>query len=578
MERKLAAILAADVVGYSKLMGSDESGTLSSLRSLRKELLSPLVEQNNGAILKSMGDGWFIEFQSVTDAASCALALQDAVENGSTIQLRIGLHIGEITIADEDIYGDGVNISARLQEMAAPGAIVISDATRRAMDGRLASEFQSLGAQELKNIDEPVIAFGRGMEAAPTVSRNDRQDETSKPSVAVRPFKLLSRDEEQEFLADGIVEDLITALARFQWLSVIGRNSTFAFKGSDASSADLAAEIGVRYFVEGSVRASPSRVRVNVQLIDAKEDKNIWAETYDRPQGDLFDLQDEVTRSITGVLVPELNKAEMDRSMRSNRPTLGAWQSYQKGLAFYYRPFSVEDHSEARRHFELAIKRDPNFSDAYAMVALMGAYSVRSGQTSFIGTSEEINAEALQVAKKAVLLDDGGALAHIALGVVNTWMGEFDTAVAECQMAVHLNPNLALAHHELGFALNHASRCAEAIDSFDAAIKLSPNDPGRWNFYLLKGSMLFAIGNFEAAIECLNHSSRLRPAAFFPYVFLAATYIEINDDVSAQEAVSQILKRKADLKTENLRIVFGKSPGEHLVRAMKNLELAGLPT
>ena len=577
MARRLAAILAADVVGYSKLMGADEGGTLSSLRRLRKDLLSQLVAQNNGAILKSMGDGWFIEFQSVTDAATCALALQDALENRSTIQLRIGLHIGEVTIADEDIYGDGVNISSRLQEIAAPGAIVISDAARRAMDGRMSSEFQNLGPQALKNISEPVIAFGRGMEAAQAVAKNDRQDGTSRPSLAVRPFKSLSRDEEQEFFADGIVEDLITAFARFQWLSVIGRNSTFAYKGSDTSSSELSVELGVRYFVEGSVRASPSRVRVNVQLVDAKEDKNIWAETYDRPQGELFELQDEVTRSITGVLIPALSKAEMDRSMRSNHPTLGAWQSYQKGLAFYYRPFSVEDHAEARRHFDLAIKRDPNFSDAYAMIALMGAYSIRSGQTSYSGTPDEICAEALQAAKKAVLLDDGGALAHIALGVVSCWMGEFDTAIVECQTAVRLNPNLAQAHHELGFALNHAGRCVDAVNSFDDAIRLSPNDPGRWNFYLLKGSMQFAVGDFDEAIDCLNQSARLRPAAFFPYVFLAATYIEMNNDVAAQEAVSQILKRRADLKLENLRIVFGKAPAEHLVRAMKNLEIAGLP-
>ncbi|NEK24941.1 tetratricopeptide repeat protein [Sulfitobacter sp. JBTF-M27] len=577
MVRKLAAILAADVVGYSKLMGSDESGTLSSLRSFRNDLLSPLLERSNGAILKSMGDGWFIEFQSVTDAVSCALALQDALENQSPIQLRIGLHIGEVTITEEDIYGDGVNISARLQEMAAPGAIVISDAARGAMDGRLSSEFQNFGAQDLKNISEPVIAFGRGMEAAPAAAKNDRRDGTSKPSLAVRPFKSLSRDEDQEFFADGIVEDLITAFARFRWLSVIGRNSIFAFKGSDTSSSYLAAELGVRYFVEGSVRASPSRVRVNVQLIDAKKNKNIWAETYDRPQGELFDLQDEVTRSITGVLIPALSKAEMDRSMRSNHPKLDAWQSYQKGLAFYYRPFSVEDHAEARLHFDLAIERDPNFSDAYAMVALMGAYSIRSGQTSYTSTADEIIAEALQAAEKAVLLDDSGALAHIALGVVKCWMGELDVAVAECQTAVRLNPNLAQAHHELGFTLNHAGQCADAVSCFDEAIRLSPNDPARWNFYLLKGSMLFAIGDFDEAIDCLNQSARLRPAAFFPYVFLAATYIEMNDDLAAQEAVDQILKRKVGLKLENLRTVFGKAPAEHLVRAMKNLEIAGLP-
>ncbi|MFC6636963.1 tetratricopeptide repeat protein [Sulfitobacter sediminilitoris] len=316
---------------------------------------------------------------------------------------------------------------------------------------------------------------------------------------------------------------------------------------------------------------------MNVQLIDAKKNKNIWAETYDRPQGELFDLQDEVTRSITGVLIPALSKAEMDRSMRSNHPKLDAWQSYQKGLAFYYRPFSVEDHAEARLHFDLAIERDPNFSDAYAMVALMGAYSIRSGQTSYTSTADEIIAEALQAAEKAVLLDDSGALAHIALGVVKCWMGELDVAVAECQTAVRLNPNLAQAHHELGFTLNHAGQCADAVSCFDEAIRLSPNDPARWNFYLLKGSMLFAIGDFDEAIDCLNQSARLRPAAFFPYVFLAATYIEMNDDLAAQEAVDQILKRKVGLKLENLRTVFGKAPAEHLVRAMKNLEIAGLP-
>ncbi len=557
-------------------MGSDESATLKALRSFRQDLLSPLVEQGGGAILKSMGDGWFVEFPSVTDAASCAFAVQDALESGGAIQLRIGLHVGEVTVADEDIYGDGVNISARLQEIAAPGAIVVSDAARRAMDGRLASEFHGLGPQNLKNISEPVLAFARGMEvvAAP---EPQKAEEIAKPSLVVLPFKSLSRDEEQEFLADGIVEDLITALARFRWLSVIGRNSSFALRGSNASSTELSAEIGARYIVEGSVRASSSRVRVSIQLIDAEKEKNLWAETYDRPQGEIFDLQDELTRSITGVLVPALSQAEMDRSMRSTHPKLGAWQSYQKGLALYYRPFNKDDHAEARRQFDTAIERDPDFSDAYAMVALMGAYSVRSGQTSYDETPDEIIAEASEAAAKAVLLDDSSAQAHIALALVNGWLGELETAVAECRTAVRLNPNLAQAHHELGFALSHAGHFHEAIECFDEAIRLSPNDPGRWNFYLLRGTMLFATLAYGDAIECLKESARLRPAAFFPYVMMAATYIEMNDHMAAKEAVDEILKRNPDFNVAKLRIVFGKSPAEHLVMIVKNLEIAGLP-
>ena len=483
----------------------------------------------------------------------------------------------DVIVEGSDIYGDGVNIAARLQELAVAGGIVVSDAARRAMDGKLSLEFQDLGPHNLKNISEPVHAFGHGMGTAAAASKLSEQETSQKPSLAVLPFKSLSRDEEQEFLADGIVEDLITALARFRWLSVIGRNSTFALKNSDTRTSDVAVEFGVRYIVEGSVRASATRIRVNVQLIDAWEDKNIWAETYDRPQGELFDLQDEVTRTITGVLVPALSRAEMDRSMRANRPTLSAWENYQKGLAYYYRPFSVEDHANAKRLFDLAIESDPNFSDAYAMVALMGLYSIRSGQTSYTATPEEIFSEAHQAAEKAVLLDDSGALAHIALGIATDRMGDSDAAVAECQTAVRLNPNLAQAHHELGFVLNHGGRYAEATVSFDEAIRLSPNDPGRWNFYLLKGSMHFACGDFDEAVACLKQAARLRTAAFWPYIFLAATYIEMDQLVLAQEAVDQILERKADLTVANIQAVFRGATAEHLNLTIKNLALAGLP-
>lgn len=577
MERRLAAILAADVVGYSKLMGKDEAGTLESLRHLRREILAPLLERHQGNMVKSMGDGWLVEFPSAGTAVSCAIDVQTALAEQGKIQLRVGLHIGDVTFEDQDIFGDGVNIAARLQEVAAPGAIVISDMTRRAIDGKLAAEFADLGPQNLKNINEPVLAFGWVTQSGATALADTSSSSRGKPSLAVLPFKTLSSDPEQDFFTDGIAGDLITALARFRWLTVIARNSSFTFKGKDVRIREVAKDLGVRYIVEGSVRSSPKRVRVAVQLIDAEEDSHIWAENYDRPSGELFDLQDEIVQSITGVLVPALSHVEMERSLRSNRPTLGAWENYQRGLAFYFRPFSHEDHANARKHFDLAIQLDPSFADAHAMIALMGVYSIRSGQTSYSGTTEEITAEARNAAETAVQLEDGSALAHIALGLVNDRLGDVETAIAECQTALRLNPNLAQAYHELGFVLNHAGRLDEAIPNFGEAIRLSPNDPGRWNYYLLKGSCLFGVGEYVEAIDNLKQSSRLRSVSYWPYLFLAAIYVELDQMPEARAAVGEGLKRKSDLRLATLRTVFGNAPSRHLQRTIDNLEKAGLP-
>ena len=398
----------------------------------------------------------------------------------------------------------------------------------------------------------------------------------NKPSIAVLPFTNMSGELQQEHFADGLVEDLITALSRFRWLDVAARNSCFSFKGQSLPIREIVEVLGVDYLVEGSVRSSATQLRVTMQLIDASKDKHIWAETYDRQPGDLFDLQDEITATIIGVLVPALGAAERERSLRSNRPKLGAWTSYQRALAHYHRPYSAEDNLEARRLFSLAIEQDPAFADAHAMLALMGVYAVHSGQSTYTESREEILANARCLAQKAVQLDDSNALGHTALGRVNDMLGNTENAVAECQTAVKLNPNFALAQFELGMVLKRAERFEEAVQHLNEAIRLSPNDPARWNFYLIKGRALFCLGRYEEAVQVAKESSRLRPDAFFPGLVMASAEVEMNRMADAAVSVSYILERRPDMTCGLLQRLFGSNIKDADI-LIENCRKAGLP-
>ena len=313
-KRRLAAVLAADVVGYSKLMGADEAGTLAAMRQLRSGVFAPLVAEHGGNLIKSMGDGWLVEFPSVGDGVSCAIKVQEALARHETIKLRIGLHIGDVTFEDEDIYGDGVNIAARLQEIAVPGAVVISDIAQRSIDGKRASAFVDLGTHALKNISEPVTAYGWGMTAV--AARASALPLPDKPSIAVLPFDNLSSDVEQGYFSDGITEDIITALSRFSWFFVIARNSTFAYKGKSIDIRQVGRELGVRYVLEGSVRRAGNRIRITGQLVEAETGNHIWADKYDRDLKDIFELQDEITLTIAATIEPELFAFESQRNVR----------------------------------------------------------------------------------------------------------------------------------------------------------------------------------------------------------------------------------------------------------------------
>jgi TolB-like protein/class 3 adenylate cyclase len=374
-------VLAADIAGYSRLMGVDEEGTLAGLKAVRKTLVDPTIAKHRGRIVKTTGDGMLVEFSSAVDAARCAIEVQRgmvlqnaSVQQAQRIEFRIGIHVGDIIIDDNDIFGDGVNIAARLEGIAEPGGVCISDDAQRQIRGKIDVTFEDKGPQNLKNIAEPMRAWSVRFESdsalweTPTI----RPAETSqrlalpdKPSIAVLPFQNMSGDPEQEYFSDGMVEDIITALSRFKSLFVIARNSSFTYKGKAVDIKQVGRELGVRYVLEGSVRRSGNRVRVTAQLIEAATDRHIWADRFDSPLDDVFELQDRLTTTVVGLIAPQIEEAEIARARQKPTESLDSYDLYLRGLAHHYKREWVE----ARELFKKAIELDPEFAAAYAMAA-----------------------------------------------------------------------------------------------------------------------------------------------------------------------------------------------------------------
>ena len=375
IERRLAAILAADVVGYSRLMGKDDAGTLTAVKALRKELFAPKVVEHHGRIVKLMGDGALVEFPSVVDAVECAVAVQRGVAarnagvpEDKCIALRIGVNLGDIIIEGNDIYGDGVNVAARLQELATPGGIALSATAHEHAMAKVDIGFRDGGEHDLKNIAKPVRVWRWSEGEAATVDEAAPLPLPDKPSLAVLPFTNMSGDPEQEYFSDGITEDIITELSRFRSLFVIARNSSFHYKGQSPKVQDVGRELGVQYVVEGSVRKAGNRARITAQLVEAASGNHLWAERYDRDLDDIFAVQDEVTNAIVTAIEPTLGSAERDRARRKPTGRLDAWESYQRGLWHTYRN-TAADNTEAQVFFRRAIELDPDFAPAHAGLA-----------------------------------------------------------------------------------------------------------------------------------------------------------------------------------------------------------------
>jgi adenylate cyclase len=585
MQRRLAAILAADVVAYSRLMDEDEAGTLAALKEHRRALIDPAIARHNGRMVKLMGDGALVEFASVVDAIACAAEIQEAmvgrnagVAEARRIIFRIGINLGDVIVEGEDIYGGGVNVAARLEGLAEPGGICISGTAYDTAHDKLDLAFESLGEQQVKNIERPVRTYRVALDGGPgpggsAAGRSAALELPDKPSLAVLPFANMSAEADQDYFADGISEDIITELSKFHSLFVIARNSSFAFKGQSVDVKEVSAKLGVRYVVEGSVRRAGSRVRITAQLIDAVDDSHIWADRYDRDLEDIFAVQDEVTRAIVSAIEPQLASSERQRARRKPTENLGAWECYQRGL-WHLHQYRAEDASEAILFLQRAIDLDPTFASAHAGLAFILYYQI------ILGFSEDRPgdlAAAYAAGTTAVRLDENDPFAHVALGRVHTAKGEHEQAIERCDRAIALNPSYASAHFGRAHSLWMSGRPGEAVLSHDEAMRLSPRDPLLWAFQASKAIALILLERYEEALDYARMAQRQPNTAlwaFMPEVSVLGLLGRIDE---ARAALERVHRLKPDITCSFAMQVLPISrtaDREHFVRG---LLAAGVP-
>jgi adenylate cyclase len=545
-ERRLAAVLAADMVGYSRLMEVDESGTLARLKTHRLELIDPSIAKNRGRIIKTTGDGLLVEFQSVADAVLCAAEVQRRMARRNAdvsparwIQFRIGINLGDVIVEDNDIFGDGVNVAARLQVLAEPGGICISGAVRDQVGDRLDEiAFEDLGEQSVKNITRPIHVFRVRLESATIAALESGKEAsaapvTRKPSIAVLPLVNMSGDPEQEFFADGLTEDIITELSRFRDLLVISRNSTFVHKGKAVKVQEVARELGVEYVLEGSVRKAGDRVRVTVQLIDAQTDRHIWAERYDRKLEDIFAIQDEVTGAIVATLPGRVEAATQERVKRKRTDNMAAYECVLAAKVLHHRS-QRDANAEAQSLLDRAVALDPNYAHAHAWKACV------LGQTWVYGWCADRDATFQQVADElqiALALDDNDSDVHRILAAVNLTRDDHDRAAYHQERALALNPNYDLVVVQQGEFLTWLGRPEEGIDWIRKAMRLNPYHPERfWNHL---GRALYGAERFAEAAEAF---ARITRPDHTHHAFLAAIFAQMGNSVAAAAHAAEVVK------------------------------------
>ena len=582
VKRKLAAILAADIAGYSRLMGADETGTLARLKEYRLELIDPKNKQYHGRVVKTTGDGILIEFPSVVDAISCSLEVQQGMRERNAdipkekrIEFRIGINLGDVIVEGRDLYGDGVNIAARLEGLAEPGGICISQTVLNHTRGKVAFDVEDLGEQTLKNIVQPIHVYRL------TVN-SDRGSAVSrplelalalpdKPSIAVLPFQNMGLDPEQDYFADGIVEDIITALSRFSELFVIARNSSFTYKGRAVDMKQVGRELGVRYVLEGSVRKAGNRVRITGQLIDAITGAHLWADRFDGSLDNIFDLQDEITVSVVGAIAPKLQQAEIERAKRKPTGSLDAYDYYLRGVARLYR-WTRDASEEALRLFYKAIDLDPEFGSAYGMAARCHVWRYAN---RWISENEKL--EAVRLARLAVVFGSEDAAALTAAGLALGYLAnDLDAGATFIDRALAINPNMATAWHfscwiriSLGLpdlALSHESR----------AMRLSPLDPLLGHMQTAAALAELCAGRFVEASLYAQKATRNLPNFPIGLGVAAASSALAGRLEEAQNAVAHLRQLIPAPTLSDLIVIPFRRPED---RAMfeEGLHKAGLP-
>ena len=574
--RRLAAILAADVVGFSSMMEKDEEGTASRIRTMRREVVEPALSAHQGRLVKATGDGFLAEFASPVEAVRCALAVQDKIAgqpaNGG-MKLRIGINLGDIIIEDDgDVLGDGVNVAARLEQMADPGGVLISGKIYEEIEGKIDRVFESRGEQEVKNLARPVRVYALAGAKSPKAEPKPLPL-PDKPSIAVLPFTNMSGDPEQEYFADGVVEDIITALSRFKWLFVIARNSSFTYKGRAVDVKQVGRELGVRYVLEGSIRKSGNRVRITAQLVEGSAGGHLWADRFEGAFDEIFALQDQVTAGVLSAISPKLQQAEIERANRKPTEDLQAYDYYLRGVASLRRYVSTGD--EALNLFRTAIKLDPNFASAYGMAAV--CYSLRKAWSRIADHEREVaEAEWLIRQVEDVGRDDAVALtgAGYALAYV---VGDAEGGAALLDRALALNPNDALAWVSSGWTLVWLGDLERAIDRFVQAMRLSPLDPSLVLSLSGMAHAHFHAERYDEAIAWAEKALRERPGNAAAARITAAANALAGRMGQAQIAMRRVRELAPALRVSNLRATLGPYTPDRYARYEKALRLAGLP-
>jgi adenylate cyclase len=519
--RKLAAILVADVVGYSRLAGADEERTLARLRALRSDLIDPTIALHHGRVIKRTGDGILVEFRSVVDALRCAVEVQEemvernaGLQPDRRIEFRVGVHLGDvIEEADGDLMGDGVNIAARLEGICEPGGICLSeDAYRQARD-KVKNEFVDLGEQSLKNIARPVRAYAMTFKSAAREKASARLPLPDRPSIAVLPFQNMSGDPEQDYFADGMVEDIVTGLSRIKWLFVIARNSSFVYKGKAADVRQVGRELGVRYVLEGGVRKAGDRLRITAQLVEAETGAHLWAEKYDGALEDVFELQDQITDRVVGVVEPSLRRSEIERSRRKRPENLDAYDLFLRALP-HLQARMPSGARVAIPLLEQALSLDPDYAVAHAHLAWCREWCFTRG-----GLDEADRSAALLHARTAIAsdIDDAASLA-IAGWIVIVLTKEHETALSVIERALSLNASCATAHYFAALVNAFADRPDAATFHANRALRLSPFDPSAFEAHLALGMAALRRANYDEAASCFDRGQQINARhSLFPF-------------------------------------------------------------
>ena len=563
-KRRLAAILAADVVGYSRLMGDDESATVETLNAHR-EVFRKHTSDHDGRIVDTASTLSPAVFDSVIEAVQCAVDVQGelAASNGllpeeRAMDFRIGINLGDVIAqADGTVYGDGVNVAARLESLAEPGGVTISEAAYRQIEGKADFDIQDAGEHDVKNIARPVRAFRVAI--AGSKSRETAAPKAKagiKPALAVLPFENLSRDSDQDFIADGIAEDLITELSRLRWLQVTARTSSFTYKEQTLDVREIARELGVRYVVNGSVRRGGNRVRIAAQLIDAETGNHIWAEKYDRELDDIFALQDEIAAQLAAAIGPEIGAFERQALRRRPPDNLTAWESYQRGLWHTFR-FTADDLAAAGPFFERAIEFDPELSQAHAWLGFSMISRVLFGHVAPDGSHiQDANAHA----RRAIELDGNDPIGHFCLGRIETTRGHHGSAIERLRRAIELNANLAYGHYGLGMALLGNGQAGDALGSLEQAKRLSPRDPLLWGFEVLIAGCHTFEHRFEEALAHIRLARQQPHVGIWTNLYEAVILGHLG---RGEEAAAAIASIQAEVPEMSMDFFDRTVPGWH---------------